>query len=281
MATVDRAHPVHAQWQVSVYHVESTPYQRLRAEIAHPHWAISHVAAGDVWTIADGHECHAPGGSVMVHAPGRPYGEYAERPGRHEWVIFEARSPANRDLLCEYSLPAVLTLQVPNAFSAQFASLLAAWHDLTPLRDALVFTRAASLLAELLSGHYENVPQSSPTAGQAAERWTDLIHWMSLHLARRVTRSELADVAGLQPNYFDRVFRAAYGLPPMAMLRRLRLQRARHLLERTDNKIEAIAIACGFADASQLTRHFVRHVGRPPGVYRAGVKRARESYAAP
>ena len=60
---------VHQQALVSVYEVARTPYQTLRAEIEHSHWAISFVREGSVETLAGGARDAAPAGSVMVHPP--------------------------------------------------------------------------------------------------------------------------------------------------------------------------------------------------------------------
>ena len=49
---------------------------------------------------------------------------------------------------------------------------------------------------------------------------------------------------------------------------RHRITRAKQMLLLTEDPIAEIALACGFADQSHLTRLFRRTVGRPPGVWR-------------
>ena len=278
------AHAVHAQLRLAVYHVARTSYRRLHAEIEHPHWAISHVADGEVRLVNGAGAWRVPGGSVMIHPPGRAYAEYAERPGTHEWMIFEARIPPEQDLLQFHPLPAVVRLRASHEFSATFARLLAAWRrpPADPARDLYVYACAAGLLAQLI-GEWRAagaVPRDG-VSGPAQSRFTGLIHYMSAHLHGRVTRAQLAREAHLQPNYLDRVFRSAYGLAPMRMLRRLRMQRARHLLENTGETVETIAADCGFGDASRFTRAFRAEFGEPPGRYRQGVKSARTRYDPP
>ncbi|MDQ2800225.1 MAG: helix-turn-helix transcriptional regulator [Armatimonadota bacterium] len=75
------------------------------------------------------------------------------------------------------------------------------------------------------------------------------------------------------------MFRQTYGVAPMQMLRDLRLQRARHLLESTDRTVASIAELCGFEDAAYFTRVFRRRMGLSPGRHRQSVRTARRSYS--
>lgn len=79
---------------------------------------------------------------------------------------------------------------------------------------------------------------------------------------------ELAGRCGLSRSYFTRAFRISMGTPPHRWLVRQRLGRAGELLERTDERISAIALACGFADQSHLTRMFHAATGSSPAAWR-------------
>ena len=82
----------------------------------------------------------------------------------------------------------------------------------------------------------------------------------------------------MSPFALLRAFRSETGLPPHAYLNQLRVRLARRLLD--DGLAPAmVAAEAGFADQAQLTRHFKRVVGVPPGAYqrergRAGCGRA-------
>ena len=64
------------------------------------------------------------------------------------------------------------------------------------------------------------------------------------------------------------LFEEHLGRPIHAEVLRRRLELARRLLATTTNKLYAVARACGFQDAQQLTRVFTREVGIPPSRYR-------------
>jgi AraC family transcriptional regulator len=87
-------------------------------------------------------------------------------------------------------------------------------------------------------------------------------------LGSDVTAKEVASACGLSINRFNRSFRSVTGLPPHKWLLQRRINRARELLEHTGMEIADIALNCGFADQSHMTRVFGQHLGMPPGAWR-------------
>jgi transcriptional regulator GlxA family with amidase domain len=75
--------------------------------------------------------------------------------------------------------------------------------------------------------------------------------------------SELAALCGLSRSYFIRAFKQITGVPPHRWLLTERVKRAKGLLRGTSLPIAEIAVACGFADQSHLTRVFSKafHIG--------------------
>jgi transcriptional regulator GlxA family with amidase domain len=78
----------------------------------------------------------------------------------------------------------------------------------------------------------------------------------------------LATRCGLSRSYFIRAFKVSMGLPPHHWLMQHRVERARNMLARTNEGIGAIALSCGFADQSHLTRVFHTVVGTSPAAWR-------------
>jgi transcriptional regulator GlxA family with amidase domain len=66
----------------------------------------------------------------------------------------------------------------------------------------------------------------------------------------------------------ERRFRDDVGIGPREYRLRLRLARARWLLEHTDRPMTAIALECGFVDASHFARSFRRRCGTRPSQFR-------------
>ncbi len=103
-------------------------------------------------------------------------------------------------------------------------------------------------------------------APRAVGRVRDYLH---AHWAEPVTLAELSAVAGLSPFRLTRVYKAATGLPPHAYQVQLRVARAQERL-RAGRPIAEVALDCGFADQSHLTRVFKRSLGFTPGQFRKG-----------
>lgn len=79
---------------------------------------------------------------------------------------------------------------------------------------------------------------------------------------------EMARWSGLAPRTFKRRFTAATSHTPIAYVQRLRVERAKRLLEGGDTPIEEISWAVGYEDAASFRRLFKRVTGLTPGAYR-------------
>jgi len=112
---------------------------------------------------------------------------------------------------------------------------------------------------------------SASLAAQASERKAllELQIWMAEHLGERITVEQLAERAAMSPRNFARVFVRELGVTPARYIERLRLEAARHDLERTDKSLAEIADACGFGSAESMRRTFHRALGITPGSYRS------------
>lgn len=78
-------------------------------------------------------------------------------------------------------------------------------------------------------------------------------------LARRVSMSE---------RHFVRRFTTEVGMSPAKFVSRVRVDAARHELERSEDTVAAIARRCGFGTAETLRRSLRRHLGVSPEGYR-------------
>jgi AraC family transcriptional regulator len=87
-------------------------------------------------------------------------------------------------------------------------------------------------------------------------------------LAGESSLAELAALCGLSRSYFVRAFKQTTGTSPHHWLLMHRARRAKDLLRGTRMPIAEIAVACGFADQSHLTRVFSKAFGISPGAWR-------------
>ncbi len=112
----------------------------------------------------------------------------------------------------------------------------------------------------------------APSHGLAPACLARVLEYLDAHLRDDVSVDTLARLANLSPAHFSTLFRNSFGEPPHQHMLRLRVERARVLLEGGTDP-SAAAFAVGFYDQSHLSRHMRRMLGVTPGM----IARARHS----
>jgi transcriptional regulator GlxA family with amidase domain len=114
------------------------------------------------------------------------------------------------------------------------------------------------------------IQTAKKTTGGGLANWQ--VELVLRHLRRDLSTDHpvevLAGRCGLSRSYFTRAFKVSVGTTPHRWLVRQRIRRAGEMLERTSESISAIALSCGFADQSHLTRMFHAIVGVSPAAWR-------------
>lgn len=136
-------------------------------------------------------------------------------------------------------------------------------------------SRAAAELARrlVLAPHRSGsqaqfVPVAVPPAEQD-DPVEQAMAWASARLAEPLDLDGWARAAALSRRTFTRRFRDRTGTSPQRWLLHQRLDRARLLLETTDDPVERIATEAGFATAVSLRHHFRAQLGTSPAAHRA------------
>ncbi len=112
---------------------------------------------------------------------------------------------------------------------------------------------------------FVDTPLPEPVAGSA---FADTLSWLDENLAEPVSVADLAARSAMSARSFTRHFSATTGSTPYQWLLHRRVRLAERLLERTDLPVEVVAERAGLGDATNLRKHFRRHVGRSPHAYR-------------
>lgn len=92
--------------------------------------------------------------------------------------------------------------------------------------------------------------------------------YLEAHLDDPLDPPTLAKEAAFSLHHFHRIFRAQRGESVMALVRRLRVERAARRLRATDVPVTTIALEAGYQSHEAFTRAFSERFGVPPSVYR-------------
>jgi transcriptional regulator GlxA family with amidase domain len=92
--------------------------------------------------------------------------------------------------------------------------------------------------------------------------------WLETRLEQSVTVAEMAEAMDMSERNFYRRCLAALGSTPNGLLQRLRLERARALLQDPDLPLKSVASQSGLHDVSALCKLFRQRFGVTPRAYR-------------
>jgi AraC family transcriptional regulator len=99
-------------------------------------------------------------------------------------------------------------------------------------------------------------------------RFRRVIDYIQAHLGEATSLRRLAELAGLSPYHFARLFKRSTGRAPHQYVVWQRIERAKRLLAAGSLPLVQVAFRLGFPSQAHFTTVFRKHVGTTPGAYR-------------
>jgi transcriptional regulator GlxA family with amidase domain len=118
------------------------------------------------------------------------------------------------------------------------------------------------------SGKQNQVSVSLSSQAAEMKAIQELQLWIAENFHRDLSMQMLADRVAMSVRNLERVFVREIGKSPFEYLMQVRVEAAKHQLERTDRGLKQIAAACGFQSADRMRRSFQRALGITPNQYR-------------
>jgi transcriptional regulator GlxA family with amidase domain len=115
----------------------------------------------------------------------------------------------------------------------------------------------------------------SAQASAPSDMFSELDRWIAEHLKGDLSVDALARRVNMSPRNFARVYAAQRGRTPAKAVEAIRTDAARRYLEDSTDRIEVIALRCGFHSEEHMRATFVRNLGIPPVEYRMRFTRER------
>ena len=176
------------------------------------------------------------------------------------------RQPYDIRLTNRLTIQPFILLPTDAAWDQLLRDLDAVMTDNTPATRLHAHAGVLHLLADMLIT--DIAAGAGSQADEASLRMDETIDYLRLHLKRPLSLQDMAEVAYMGARQLSRIFMQRTGLPPMAYLRKLRVDRARVLLSTPALSIKQVAMEVGFDDPYHFSRVFHQAEGVSPLEYR-------------
>jgi len=94
------------------------------------------------------------------------------------------------------------------------------------------------------------------------------VQYINAHCCSDITLNELAELSGVTPQYFGRVFRTSLNMRPMEYVARIRLAKAKVMLLDSDMSVAEISAALGYSSHTYFGMVFRKYEGISPTGFR-------------
>jgi len=239
-------------------------------------WVLVYTVAGHGRFGHGKGEFVTQAGDMVLLRPGVLH-DYGTASGQHRWELLWAHCfprPAWLPLL-EWPEIAPGLMHLPLRGHESAARITRRFRDVIRLnagpsrqREAL----ALNALEEILL--WCDVANPRREMAGLDSRIRQSLDFICERFAEPLNVARIAAHCGLSPSRFAHLFRAQTGETPQRYLELQRLNRARELLEFTQEPVAAVARAVGFENPFYFTLRFKRHGGVSPRVWR---RRRRET----
>ncbi|RXJ98966.1 hypothetical protein CRV02_12270 [Arcobacter sp. CECT 8989] len=128
---------------------------------------------------------------------------------------------------------------------------------------------ASSILDELYFRILEDtsgyILQQLCEHGSSFSRVSKVIEFIHKNLKEKICIEEMAELAGMSPNNFHRIFKEALNDTPVQYIKKVRLNKARQLILHENMKAVKASEEVGYDSPTQFNREFKRYFGASPG----------------
>lgn len=125
-----------------------------------------------------------------------------------------------------------------------------------------------ALAARLVQNYTISKPSLKFKAnGLSQSQLERVIDYMKANLTQDLSILDLATLTSMSESHFSRSFKESVGIAPYQYLMQQRVERAKQLLKQQAISISDIALDCGFANQTHLTKVFRQMTGITPKAY--------------
>lgn len=216
----------------------------------------------DVTIGSDAHQLQA--GSALYLAPGASLSVRSSQGMEAFWFYFEAATRSGGVLEPLNQLPWPVhfpALPDPARWYAMARRVEQHWVHPWPESTLLCQAAFLEMLANLCARAEEQLNSPGDVASEAA---LQAKRWIEARVSEPINLDDIARSVSMSKYHLLRVFRDAFGMPPLQYHRQLRLDHARRLLRLQHLTVREVAARVGYDSTTAFTRAFKREYGLTP-----------------
>jgi AraC-like DNA-binding protein len=195
------------------------------------------------------------------------YGSDEQDPWRYRWIGFKG-SMADQ-LLSRMNISA----HRPTVHTGSHRKIRVLFHQIErvlreghPSCDMQAGGYLRLLFAEYAK-HRMDVPAQQKETNPSQHQVEQAIRWLNLQYSKPISIEQMAHALGYHRTYLSKIFKQTTGLSPMNYLLKIRMERAKLLLQERLT-VEQIASSVGYPDALYFSKQFKKWYGCSPSEYR-------------
>jgi AraC-like DNA-binding protein len=159
------------------------------------------------------------------------------------------------------NLPLPISIKMPDAknVAIHMRHMYDLWHGKNADYEWKARLAFLNILNDVIDLH------SQSHAGDRVHRSIkQCMEYIKTHYAETLEREKLAELASLSTNYFSIIFKKVAGYTPTQYITKIRLDKAKQLLQNSNMTVSEVAREVGFQDPLYFGRVFSSYTGSPP-----------------
>ena len=246
----------------------------------HNEWEILRVLDGSLQIHIDDEQHCAQAGDILLIRGGVLHGGLPNS-CVYECFVFDLYGLfRTMDMVKKSLRPFYRQIQIPqclytsgtdSAFQSAVDELMAAFHchSDADCKELTTVSCLSKLFAIIIKNRqYTSVSEKNIGNNHRIGQIKTVLEYIEANYGSAVSLDTLANVAGMNPKYFCRVFHSLTHQSPMEYVNYYRIEQAAYQLDNPDRSITSIGIECGFAESSYFTKVFKKYKGITPKEYR-------------
>lgn len=251
----------------------------------HKEWELIRIRKGSVVLRADEYEFVAQEGDILLFRDSMLHGSPPPESVLYDCLVFDLRELARSSELLKMHLRQIYNMQyLPAIYYPResngdiypfVAELMDAHYDHTyrpedtKYLELVTVSNLSHLFLRILqNGHFSKNQLTTDNSVHRIDQIKVVLEYIEREFQEEITLGDLANLVGMNPRYFCRVFKQITLVSPMDYVIYFRIEQACKMLATTTKSILEIALECGFNDCNYFTRMFKKRKGMTPKQYR-------------